>query len=351
MTRCTAATVVIGVGILACCGDGRATTAGDLGGEITIAVQPDTLVDMASGLIGGAADLHVGPEGRVYVSDPRGNVLHVFDESGGHVRSIGREGEGPGEFRRPGGLQTLADTLVVVDAGNGRLQLLTPEGESLASRPVNVGLYGFSVGPNGLLLVRSMLGIDSVLAVAYGMDGKERMRLGEVRAPASRMINPAQMKQEIANGEVPAVFLNDARSAIDERGHVWLYLPAAAQVERYDASGVRVVSVQLAEPGFEAVRARFVSRNAELEPGHFFPLRYLLRGRAVGSDLWVLIDTGPERPATLLIISEDGTIERRLGFTKVQGASDFAVDSQRDLIYFYISDSAELLRVPIDAGP
>lgn len=332
------------------CGGDRAGAGGDLGREIEITAPPDRIVDTASGLIGAVADLHVAADGRVYVSDPQANGVHVFDASGRHVRTIGREGEGPGEFRRLGGLQTLGDTLVVVDGGNGRLQLLSLNGEPLATRPVAAGYFGFTVGPNGLL-VRSTLGIDSVLAVAYGMDGQERMRLGEVVAAPPAMVDLSAMKREIANGDVPAVFLNDAQSAVDDSGHVWLYMTAAAQVERYDPAGVRVLSVQLVEPEFDAVRTRFVSRNADMEANRVFPLRYLLRARVVGSDLWVLIDAGPEGPATILILSENGQIKTRLRFIQVHGAGDFAVDHRRGVVYFYVPDLAELLRlsVPVDA--
>lgn len=338
--------VVTVVSMAGGCGGDRAAARGD-GGDMTIDVPADTLIDTVSGLIGGVADLHVHPNGRLYVSDPQANAIHVFEESGRYAHTFGREGAGPGEFRRLGDLQTMGDTLVVVDAGSGRLQLLSPEGDQLAARTAPPTSYWLTVGPNGLL-VRSTLGIDSVLAIAYGMDGGERMRLGDVLAPPSRMIDLSQMKREIANGDVPAVFLNDARSTIGEAGYVWLYVPAAGQVERYDSTGARVVSVQLSEPEFEAVRARFVSRNADTEPNAVFPLRYFLRARAVGSELWVLIDSGPDGAATILTLSQEGEITNRLRFTQVRGAGDFAVDERASTIYFFVPDTAELLRVSIE---
>ncbi|MGH7573855.1 MAG: hypothetical protein ACREM1_01830 [Longimicrobiales bacterium] len=131
---------------------------------------------------------------------------------------------------------------------------------------------------------------------------------------------------------------------------VWLYLTASGWVERYDSAGNRLLSVRLAEPEFDAVRARFVSRNADGEPNSVYPLRYFLRARAVGPNLWILIDAGPADPATIIVLSDDGEITSRMRFAQVRGAGDFVVDSRRSLVYFYIPDSTELLRVPLDAA-
>jgi hypothetical protein len=39
----------------------------------------------------------VGPGKRVYVAQPKDNVVHMFDSTGRFVRSIGAKGAGPGE--------------------------------------------------------------------------------------------------------------------------------------------------------------------------------------------------------------------------------------------------------------
>jgi hypothetical protein len=49
---------------------------------------------------------------------------------------IGREGAGPGEFRRPSRLQLFADTLVVFDEGAGRFWLHDLDGAFLSARPL-----------------------------------------------------------------------------------------------------------------------------------------------------------------------------------------------------------------------
>jgi hypothetical protein len=63
-------------------------------------------------------------EGQVYVVDAMARAVLVFDEGGALVRIVGREGSGPLEFRRPGRLGWLGDTLWVRDTGNQRFTLI-----------------------------------------------------------------------------------------------------------------------------------------------------------------------------------------------------------------------------------
>jgi hypothetical protein len=60
-------------------------------------------------------------DGRIVVADRGSQKLHVFDASGGHLRAVGGEGGGPGEFR---GLEALAllrgDSVVAWDARSRR---------------------------------------------------------------------------------------------------------------------------------------------------------------------------------------------------------------------------------------
>jgi hypothetical protein len=57
--------------------------------------------------------------GSFAVADALHRVL-VFDANGGHIRTLGREGSGPGEFGSIQAIQALGDTLVVFDFDNNR---------------------------------------------------------------------------------------------------------------------------------------------------------------------------------------------------------------------------------------
>ncbi len=72
--------------------------------------------------------------GNVYVLQTNPAVIRVFDSLGDWQRDIGREGDGPGEFRS-GMLGLLGDTLYVQDWQARRLLIFTTAGEALAVHP------------------------------------------------------------------------------------------------------------------------------------------------------------------------------------------------------------------------
>ncbi len=73
-------------------------------------------------------DVEVSPAGRVFASQPMVAEIAVFEPDGTFARTIGRRGEGPGEFRAPGAVRLRGDTLTVLDFTRG-ISLLGQEGE------------------------------------------------------------------------------------------------------------------------------------------------------------------------------------------------------------------------------
>lgn len=120
---------------------------------------------LSLGSLGGAAEpapdefgsvtsVAVGPEGHLWVADGRNARIQVFDRDGVLVRSVGREGQGPGEFGAVNSLAWLGDTLLVLDFGNGRIAELSRDGEWLGVRPAPGRISGspamlrlYAVGP------------------------------------------------------------------------------------------------------------------------------------------------------------------------------------------------------------
>lgn len=85
-------------------------------------------------VFGEVVDAAPDPLGRVWVLDRQAKELRVFDAAGRHVRTIGREGAGPGEFRNPIGLTWDAGGRAwVVDTSNQRYEVFDTAGRHVRS--------------------------------------------------------------------------------------------------------------------------------------------------------------------------------------------------------------------------
>ena len=67
-----------------------------------------------------AVSVVVGPGGEIFVADAADEV-RVFGPDGAHIRTFGREGEGPGEFVSLYSLAWVGDRLLSLDLGAGRI--------------------------------------------------------------------------------------------------------------------------------------------------------------------------------------------------------------------------------------
>ncbi len=82
--------------------------------------------DVLFGLVAGLVTDH---DGNIYVLDGQLSTIHVFSPTGEHLRQIGREGEGPGEFRNASDLFLgPGNTLGVVQVFPGRIVKLGLDG-------------------------------------------------------------------------------------------------------------------------------------------------------------------------------------------------------------------------------
>lgn len=79
----------------------------------------------------------VGPGGGVHVADSQTSEIRVFDDSGAYLRTLGGEGEGPGEFRYLDGLRVSSDgTVTARDSQLMRVTRFSPDGEVIETFPI-----------------------------------------------------------------------------------------------------------------------------------------------------------------------------------------------------------------------
>jgi DNA-binding beta-propeller fold protein YncE len=131
------------------------------------------------------------PSGRLYVCDAPREMVIILDKRGKVIGRIGTRGggRGPGEFRNPVKVSVAADEVVVLDAGNSRLQVFDLQGhfrrETLA---VDVDAHsGLAADASGNIYVTdSSIGQIEV----FGTDGRPLYRFGQVGEQPGQLNRP-----------------------------------------------------------------------------------------------------------------------------------------------------------------
>jgi hypothetical protein len=110
----------------------------DLGRRIdaTVVVSIGAVEGQGADVFARVGDIALSADGRtLYVLDSRDRELRTFRDDGSHVRSVGRQGGGPGEFGSARGMSwSPAGTLWIADFGNQRYTELSADGELVGTR-------------------------------------------------------------------------------------------------------------------------------------------------------------------------------------------------------------------------
>ncbi len=115
--------------------------------EVDLVIEGDEEVEAQ--MFQNIVTFDVGPDGNIYVLDEQACNIKIFDHLGNHLRTIGRKGQGPGEFAIPIFLLfTPQGELLINDMGNRRLVFLSTEGEFL--RQISIADKFLFMGPRVL---------------------------------------------------------------------------------------------------------------------------------------------------------------------------------------------------------
>ncbi|MXV95927.1 MAG: hypothetical protein F4Y07_02620 [Gemmatimonadetes bacterium] len=154
--------------LTACAGD---PSAGDRSAGDVKAVplgQADAAWDEGFSVLSTVREL---PGGRVLVADPISQIVVALDLDAGVADTIGGVGSGPAEYRQPDAVWPLPEgRTLLVDLGNGRLSMLSPDLEFGDTRPFA------TVDPREGTVLR---------AIPHAVDGAGRIYFGGLRGSAA----------------------------------------------------------------------------------------------------------------------------------------------------------------------
>jgi 6-bladed beta-propeller len=131
-------------------------------------------------------DVKLGRRGRVYVADDLRHAVFVFDSVGRFVRSVGRRGNGPGEFQAPWRIALDAsDSLFVWDVSLARVSVYAPDLSHARDfrLPPHWLVNTMAFQPDGTLLVSAYGAGEAGVLHVVSRDGSVRRTFGP-RPPA-----------------------------------------------------------------------------------------------------------------------------------------------------------------------
>lgn len=246
--------------------------------------------DSASGDLSRPSSGAIDAAGRLYVADDQPTVIKVFDRDGRFVRTIGREGEGPGEYRTVI-LAVHDSSLVVFDPRLARLSVFDTSGRfvrSFASLCCNYSAisidragriavrFGSSDKPGYTGgFIRSTVGGALVDTVWVPKDGEPKYL--EVTTEHSQMrmsipYTPAPVREMAEDGRVIHGWTGDYRLAVSQSGsdtaqifgRAWtpVELPEAMRTAWYEGALKNLTKQYGAAKASESVSLDMMPRTA-----------------------------------------------------------------------------------------
>jgi len=193
-------------------------------------------------------------DGRVIVLDERDRSIHVIDFRSKSGKTIGRLGDGPGEFRLPRVLLPIGgDTTLVYDMGRyGKLLVITPAGElgSFVSTQDNaLSTRNFVVGAVDAMgrFYENSYTRDSNTIVRWD---RTRSRRDTVARISMKIVSPLFRPRPTVGGATsggaqrsggtPPPFYAVSQWAVSADGHVAIVTPEPYRVTLVSPSGTRV---------------------------------------------------------------------------------------------------------------
>jgi hypothetical protein len=336
--------------------------AGEEKAEATFDIQlpkPEILVTGDSVGLGAYFDLSLDSKGGIWIADVMNNRLLHLAQDGKLIRTIGRAGDGPGEFRGPNEI-AVSDTLVrVYDMFPPAIQDYRPDGTHLRDHLLPAGVMGLrGIGASALTVDGSLVipsgGYDSALATLHR--GATPIRLGPVVAPPVRLTSGMAFEElsdairaEAKNRRVAQHVRNMVTAAIGDRGTVWLLVQSEREVRKYAPDGTLLWRRTLQVPEVDSALQEFFRRTVELEPKKMAGWPTTMdAAQEIGKTLWILLHGEAAHSSVFYVLdSNTGEVKGRLSVNTSAPARGFAVGTARKRLYLTIPDEASIYSVDL----
>lgn len=220
-----------------------------------------TLTGPPTTSFGRVASLAVGPNGGLYVLDAELQLVRVFSPDGRYVRTIGRKGQGPGEFNGADGL-TFDKTghLWVWDSRNARYSAFDTLGKVVTTvrRQIKgvVLPWRGGIGDDGFMydFGVSFVGQDQS-APYFGRAIKFKLYQVNTKSGAYRLMSTVVEHLDLLPDGLPRPLSGRLTLARDPSGYLWLANTAKYELTKTTLTGDTVLVTSVDVPARPVSRA------------------------------------------------------------------------------------------------
>jgi hypothetical protein len=179
-------------------------------------------------------DMAVDPAGNAFILDSGNKRIQVFGPDGKYVRTIGRRGQGPGEFESLSSISIdRQGNFHVLDSAQRRIQVFTPRGEVLKTTPITkLRIDRMRILGSGPIVAQ--------VSIIFGMGGvakeKAQPKLVDLLGPDLEVVGefgePFDYGDEMTNRIGNSWYFD-----VDGEDHICLCFVYQNRIERYTPEG------------------------------------------------------------------------------------------------------------------
>lgn len=287
------------------------------------------------------SDFLVTQEGDIVISDSGDHQILILNREGNLLRRIGQRGQGPSEFNRPGKIGILDGNILVYDAGNSRIQLITKSGQCLAVHRARTSLNAgtrlwfhkdgtYYFGTDGFN--------SSFLISRKRLEGNDLGGFGKIYGDEFAVYN-FRAAARARNGELPDWKKNAVFPMVSALGDVYCVHTALPLIRKFRKTGEQLWEKSVDIPEIAEIRARWIQANRNAPPNGSYGLSYWLDADLNDEeDLFLLSN----RPGGMVVYRYDKNgdfkaryvgVEDQISMISIQGASLWAFGEESHKLY------------------
>lgn len=286
-------------------------------------------------------------DGRLAVLDNQLNQIRLYGEDGRLIRTMGREGEGPGEFNRPAFIHA-ADTAIWVTDQTAKLVGYTPDGILLKEFLFQSQAIMKKAIPTGSDRYVTLAGGEGGALIKLGRAGRDSTRFIGEGFERENTVNLAEANQEARREQVPAMFRNLADLRYDGTS-IYLFLSSFHILRKYTTGGELLWETDVDIPVNQVIFDEFVERNSGDTGGAVFMLQYIMDLRVRNGNTYILWRKMGDHPQQIVRVNRNGGIEATYLLPEMEDIflNSLAVSKDESTVYLGSSGTATIYQAAL----